>query len=66
MKTVDKDTWAVFRVFLDGKDKEIIESAENRKLPLKTFKKLKKKATVSIKIHKEVVRNRFKKEGLIN
>lgn len=66
MKTVDKDTWEVFRVFLDGKDKEIIESAENRKLPLQTFKKLKKKATESIKLHKEVVRNRFKKEGLIN
>ena len=66
MKTVDKDTWEVFRVFLDGKDKEIIESAENRKLPLHTFKKLKKKATESIKLHKEVVRNRFKKEGLIN
>ena len=66
MKTVDKDTWAVFEGFLDGKDKEIIESAENRKLPLKTFNKLKKKATESIKLHKEVVRNRFKKEGLIN
>ena len=66
MIKVSKDTWAVFRVFLDGKDKEIIESAENRKLPIKTFKKLKKKATVSIKLHKEVVRNRFKKEGLIN
>ena len=66
MKTVSKDTWEVFRVFLDGKDKEIIESAENRKLPLKTFNKLKKKATVSIKIHKEAVRIRFKKEGLIN
>ena len=65
MKTVSKDTWEVFRVFLDEKDKEIIESAENRKLPLKTLKKLKKKVTVSIKIHKEVVRNRFKKEGLI-
>lgn len=66
MKKVHKDTWAVFEGFLDGKDKEIIESAENRKLPLKTFNKLKKKATESIKIHKEVVRNRFKKEGLIN
>ena len=66
MIKVSKDTWAVFRVFLDGKDKDIIESAENRKLPIKTFKKLKKKATVSIKLHKEVVRNRFKKEGLIN
>lgn len=65
MKTVDKDTWEVFKGFLEGKDKEIIESAENRKLPVKTFKKLKKKVTVSIKIHKEVVRNRFKKEGLI-
>ena len=66
MKIVDKDTWEVFRVFLDGKDKDIIESAEDRKLPLRTFKKLKKKATESIKLHKEVVRNRFKKEGLIN
>ena len=66
MKTVDKDTWEVFRVFLDGKDKEIIESAENRKLSVKAFNKLKKKATESIKLHKEVVRNRFKKEGLIN
>ena len=43
MKTVDKDTWEVFRVFLDGKDKEIIESAENRKLPVKTFNKFKNK-----------------------
>ena len=66
MIKVSKDTWAVFIVFLDGKDKDIIESAKNRKLPIKTFKKLKKKATVSIKLHKEVVRNRFKKEGLIN
>ena len=66
MKTVDKDTWVVFRVFLEGKDKEIFESAENRKLPVKTFNKLKKKATESIKLHKEVVRIRFKKEGLIN
>lgn len=66
MKKVHKDTWEVFRVFLDGKDKEIIESAENRKLPVKTFNKFKKKATESIKLHKEVVRNRFKKEGLIN
>ena len=66
MIKVDKDTWEVFRVFLDGKDKEIIESAENRKLSVKTFNKLKKKATESIKLHKEVVRNRFKKEGLIN
>ncbi len=65
MIKVDKDTWEVFRVFLDGKDKEIIESADNRKLPIKTFNKLKKKAKVSIKLHKEVVRNRFKKEGLI-
>ena len=30
MIKVSKDTWEVFRVFLDGKDKEIIESAENR------------------------------------
>ena len=37
MKTVDKDTWAVFKGFLEGKDKEIIESAEDRKLPIKTF-----------------------------
>ena len=66
MTKVDKDTWEVFKVFLEGKDKEIIESAENRKLPVKTFKKFKKKATESIKLHKEVVRNRFKKEGLIN
>ena len=66
MIKVSKDTWEVFRVFLEGKDKEIIESAENRKLPIKTFKKLKKKATESIKLHKEIVRNRFKKEGLIN
>ena len=66
MIKVSKDTWEVFRVFLDGKDKEIIESAEDRKLPLRTFNKLKKKATESIKLHKEVVRNRFKKEGLIN
>ena len=66
MIKVSKDTWEVFRVFLDGKDKEIIESAENRKLSVKTFNKLKKKATESIKLHKEVVRNRFKKEGLIN
>ena len=66
MKTVSKDTWEVFRVFLDGKDKEIIESVQNRKLPLKTLEKLKKKAKESIKLHKEVVRNRFKKEGLIN
>ena len=66
MKTVDKDTWEVFRVFLDGKDKEIIENAESRKLPIKTFKKLKKKATKSVKLHKEIVRNRFKNEGLIN
>ena len=65
MIKVSKDTWEVFRVFLEGKDKEIIENAEDRKLPLKTFKKLKKKATESIKLHKEVVRNRFKKEGLI-
>ena len=66
MIKVSKDTWEVFRVFLEGKDKEIIESAENRKLSVKTFNKLKKKATESIKLHKEVVRNRFKKEGLIN
>ena len=66
MIKVSKDTWAVFRVFLEGKDKEIIESAEDRKLPLRTFNKFKKKATESIKLHKEVVRNRFKKEGLIN
>ena len=66
MKKVDKDTWAVFEGFLEGKDIEIIKSAKDRKLPVKTFKKLKKKAKVSIKIHKEVVRNRFKKEGLIN
>ena len=65
MKTVDKYTWEVFKVFLDGKDIEIIKSAKDRKLPLRTFKKLKKKATESIKLHKEVVRNRFKKEGLI-
>lgn len=66
MIKVSKDTWEVFRVFLDEKDKEIIKSAENRKLPIKTFNKLKKKATESIKLHKEVVRNRYKKEGLIN
>lgn len=66
MKTVDKDTWKVFEGFLEGKDIEIIKSAKDRKLPLRTFKKLKKKATESIKLHKEVVRNRFKKEGLIN
>ena len=65
MKTVDKDTWAVFKGFLDGKDKEIIESAENRKLPLKTFKKLQKKAKVSIKLHKVEPNKRFKKEGLV-
>ena len=66
MKTVHKDTWKVFEGFLEGKDIEIIKSAQNRKLPLKTLEKLKNKAKVSIKLHKEVVRNRFKKEGLIN
>ena len=66
MIKVSKDTWEVFRVFLEGKDIEIIKSAKDRKLPVKTFNKLKKKATESIKLHKEVVRNRFKKEGLIN
>ena len=65
MIKVDKDTWEVFKVFLDGKDKEIIENAKDRKLPLRTFKKLKNKAKVSIKLHKEEANKRYKKEGLI-
>lgn len=65
MKTVDKDTWAVFEGFLEGKDIEIIKSAKDRKLPLRTFKKLKKKAKVSIKLHKEEANKRYKKEGLV-
>ena len=38
MIKVSKDTWAVFKGFLEGKDKEIIESAENRKLSVKMTK----------------------------
>ena len=42
------------------------EEKKEHKKGLKKAKKQNKKATESIKLHKEVVRNRFKKEGLIN